>query len=70
MTDREEAAACRALVAFTFYTIFWQSLVWIGGMTVIVGYDWNPWFVALLVFMSGSQFRLDKFRTDRKDGHE
>jgi len=36
--------------------------VWIGGMYIILEYDWSAWWVIFLAIMSGSQIKPENWR--------
>lgn len=50
------------VISYLIYTILWESLVWIGGIYVIVTFDWPKMNVIVLFLMSGIQIQPARWR--------
>lgn len=48
--------------AFVIYTLAWETLVWVGGLYVILAYDWSAWWVCFLLLLSACQLKPSTFR--------
>ena len=50
------------IITYLLYCIAYEAMVWIGGMYIIIEYDWSAWWVVLLAILSGSQIKPENWR--------
>lgn len=49
-------------VTFLIYTLCYEALVWVGGMYVILTYNWTEYTVLVLMILSGAQLKPEHWR--------
>ena len=55
-------------ITFLIYTLVWESIIWFGGFYIILVYSWSPWWVVLMMTMSGAQLKPKHWRELFYDG--
>lgn len=51
-----------ATTTFLIYTILYEGMVWLGGMYVILNYEWSAWWIVFLCLLSGAQIKPRHWR--------
>lgn len=56
-------------LVFLIYTIFWQSMVWIGGGYIVFFLEYSAWWLILVIVVSSSQYPPEKFGIKEGDSY-